>query len=459
MERVVERSDDRVRQAHAAVTRTFISEMVAPLLGIVVGVRTLVFLLFLSLLPAFSNAQPSAKQKKEQLQQQMKKLQDEIKLMEAALKKTSAKKEQNLDEIQALQTKIKTREKLIGSYSNQVQNLDESISETASDIETKAAQVEKMKADYADMLRKSYASLSLQNELVFFLSSSSFSDAVLRYHYMLKVEEYRREQARQLQQLIADLNEKENDLKEDKDEKVSLLQRQTAQKSELLKEKQEKDQVLADLSEKEKKLRQHVAEKNKAAQQLNNKIQAIIEEEIKQAKKKAEEQARKKKAANTTAVSVSKKTNETMPLTPEEQALSKDFSNNQGKLPWPVERGNIVGQFGKHEHPQIKGVMIENNGVDIKTAPGSDARAVFGGLVVSVFYMPTTQNCIIVKHGEYFTVYSNIETVTVKPNQTITTKQVIGKLHTDKGEDMTKVHLEIWKGKDKMDPEGWLVKK
>jgi septal ring factor EnvC (AmiA/AmiB activator) len=375
--------------------------------------------------------------------------------MEAALKKTSAKKEKNMSEILSLQSKIRTRERLIGNISNQVENLDESITETAGDIETKAAQVEKMKAAYAAMLRKSYESLSLQNELAFFLSSTSFFEAARRYNYLLKVDEYGRQQAKQLQQAIEDLHGKEDDLKEDKQEKVSLLQRQTAQKSELEKEKGEKDQAVALLQDKEKRLRQEVAKKNKAAQQLNNKIQAIIEEEIKQAKRKAEEAARRRHVTTTT-VSVSKKTHETMPLTPAEQALSNDFSNNKGRLPWPVERGHIIAQFGTHEHPLIKGVMVENNGVDIKTAPGSDARAIFGGLVVSVFYMPTTQNCIIVKHGEYFTVYSNIETALVKPNQIITTKQVIGKLHTDKSEDLTKVHLEIWKGKDKMDPEAWL---
>jgi len=101
--------------------------------------------------------------------------------------------------------------------------------------------------------------------------------------------------------------------------------------------------------------------------------------------------------------------------------------------------------------------MVENNGVDIKTDAGTEARAIFGGTVVSVFSLPTTQTCVIVKHGEYFTVYSNIENATVKPNQVITIKQSLGKLHTDKTESLTKVHLEIWKGKDKMDPEDWLA--
>lgn len=404
--------------------------------------------------PAF--AQQTSKQKKEQLQQQMKKLQDEIKTIEAAIKKTDVTKEKNMGEILSLQAKIRSREKLIKNFSSQIDDLDETIQQTQGDIESKSAQVEKMKQDYAAMLRKTYQSLSLQNQAAFIFSSASFYDAILRYNYLLKVDEYRREQAKAIQKAIGELQEKKDDLQESKEEKVSLLKKQTAQKTDLEKEKHEKDAAVAALQEKEKKLNSKAVEKNKAVQQLNRKIQAIIEEEIRLAKKKAEELAKKNKN-NTTSVSVNKKTNETMPLTPAEQAMSKDFSNNKGKLPWPVERGHIVGQFGKHPHPVLKGVMVENNGVDIKTTPGSEARAVFGGTVVSVFFLPTTQNCVIVKHGEFFTVYANIETVKVKTNQTISVKQSLGTLHTDKNEDLTKVHLEIWKGKDKMDPELWLA--
>jgi septal ring factor EnvC (AmiA/AmiB activator) len=409
--------------------------------------------------PQYAQAQLTTKQKKEQLQQQMKKLQDEIKVMETAMAKSSAKKEKDMGEVLALQQKIETREKLIGNINNQVNGLNETISETESDIETKTQEVEKMKADYAEMLRKSYHNLTLQNELAFFLASNSFYDAIRRYSYLLKIAEYRRNQAKQLQDLIAELEQKKADLQANKVHKVNLLQQQNAQKTKLESEKAEKDQAVAELQDKEKKLRKQLIEKNKAAQQLNNRIQNIIEDEIKAAKRKAEEDAKKKKTVATKSVSVSKSSAETMPLTPAEQIMSNDFSNNKGRLPWPVEKGQIVGQFGKHEHPIIKGVMIENNGVDIKTTPGSDAKAVFGGTVVSVFFLPTTQNCVIVKHGEYFTVYSNIETVAVKTGQTITTKQSIGSLHLDKNEDLTKVHLEIWKGKDKMDPEQWLAHK
>jgi septal ring factor EnvC (AmiA/AmiB activator) len=421
--------------------------------GRVISIVVCVLLLLYSP-PTYS--QQTTKQKKEQLQKQMKKLQDEIKTIEAAIKNTDARKEKNMSEILSLQAKIRSREKLIKNFSNQIDDLDEDIHQTEGDIENKSAEVEKMKADYASMLRKTYQSLSLQNQAAFILSSNSFYDAIVRYNYLLKVAEYRRQQAIAIQKAIGELQVKKDDLQESKQEKESLLKSQTAQKSNLEKEKQEKDAAVATLQEKEKKLNTAAVEKNKAVQQVNRKIQAIIEEEIRLAKKKAEELAKKNKN-NTTSVSVNKKTNETMPLTPAEQALSNDFSSNKGKLPWPVSRGHIVGQFGKHPHPVLKGVMVENNGVDIKTVAGSDARAVFGGTVVSVFFLPTIQNCIIVKHGEYFTVYSNIETVTVKPNQTISVKQSLGTLHTDKNEDLTKVHLEIWRGKDKMDPELWLA--
>ncbi len=408
------------------------------------------------LLPTVVSAQTGSKQKKEQLQQQMKKLQDEIKLISLAIKKTSANKQKNMGELLALQSKIKSREKLINNISNQISGLDEDIEKTQQDIAAKTSEVEKMKSDYAKMLRRSYENITLQNQLAFIISAPSFYDAIRRYSYLLKIAEYRRSQAKAIQKSIGELQGKKEDLQETKSQKENLLLKQTAQKQELETEKKEKDVAVARLQEKEKKLRKSQQEKSKAVQQLNNRIQAIIEEEIRLARKKAEEQARKG-TGNTKDVTVKKGSTETIPLTPEEQALSKDFSSNRGKLPWPVVRGQIVSPFGKHEHPVLKGVMVENNGVDIQTEAGSEARAVFGGKVVSIFYLPTYHNCVMIKHGEYFTIYSNIENVTVSANQTISTRQNLGKLYTDKNEQLTKVHLEIWKGKDKLNPETWLA--
>lgn len=407
------------------------------------------------------SAQPTDKQKKEQLQTQMQKLQAEIKVIQQAIKANEAKKDKSLSEVLSLQAKIQSREKLIGNIANQVSDLDASIDHTQEEIDEITVEVDKLKAEYAKMLSKSYENISLQNQVAFMLSSSSFSDAARRYNYLLKIAEYRSNQAKLIQARVNELQAKKDELVVTKGEKETMLEKQNAQKLQLEEEKKKKDQAVAALLDKDKKLRQRQVEKNKAVAQLNNRIQAIIEDEIRQARKKAEELAKKaggvKPSTTTTTNITGAKKVDAMPMTPEEQALAKDFLSNRGKLPWPVAKGHIVSQFGKHEHPVLKGVIIENNGIDIKTEKGADARALFSGTVVSVFYLPTTHNCVIVKHGDYFTVYSNLETVSVSTNQDISTKQTLGKLYSDKTEELTKVHVEIWKGKEKMDPKLWLA--
>jgi septal ring factor EnvC (AmiA/AmiB activator) len=400
----------------------------------------------------------SSKQKKEQLQSQMKKLQDEIKSIEAAIKKTGEKKKQGMAEILSLQAKIKSREKLINNINSQIGDLEEDIDATQADIAAKSKEVEKMKADYASMLRKSYSGITLQNKTAFILSASSFDEAIRRYNYMLKVADYRRNQAKAIQVKIGELEGKKVELEDTREKKEDLLVAQTQQKGELESEKKEKDKIVTDLGEKEKKLRARQQEKNKAAQALNSKIKDIIEQEIASAKKKAE-QAAKSSGKPTPKPEVKPGTvaKEEIPMTPQEMALSKEFVLNKGKLPWPVTRGHVISHFGKQQHPVIHDLMIENNGIDIRSTSGAEARAVFGGTVVSVFSMPTVQNCVLVKHGEFYTVYSNLASVSVKSGQNITTKQSIGTLYMDKDEGVTKVHIELWQGKLKLNPEDWLI--
>lgn len=414
--------------------------------------------LLLFLAPAPVAAQSSTQKKKEQLQQQMKQLQDEIRDITADMKKTNAKKVKSLSEIQSLQAKIRSREKLIQNLSGQISEMDEEISLMEADIADKTEEVWKMKRDYAQILRKSYENITLQNQVVFLLSAPSFYEATQRYNYLLRVADYRRGQAKELLSAIQDLQSRHDTLQLTKKEKQTMLGQRINQKERMEQEKEEKDQAVQELQEKEKALRKKIEQKNRAAQALNNKIQKIIEEEIRLARKKAEEEEKRLREL-AAKKGIVRKAPANLSLTPEEIELSKNFSNNRGRLPWPVAKGYVISPFGRHEHPALKGVMVENNGIDIKTEAGADARVLFGGTVVSVFYLPTTQNCVIVKHGEYFSVYSNIETVNVKPNQLIGIKHPLGKLYTDSGENLTKVHIEIWKGKEKLDPEGWLAGK
>jgi septal ring factor EnvC (AmiA/AmiB activator) len=404
------------------------------------------------------------KQKKEQLEQQMKSLRKEITDMEKQLQQTNSQKKANLEEVQMLTEKIKKREALISNYSGQINNLESNITDTKKNIDTESVQIDQMKKDYAQMLRTTYRNLALQNQYTFLISSASFNEAIARYNYLKRISAYRRIQAEELDHSIHDLEDKKTNLEQSKKKKEGLLEAQSEQKEKLVGEKEETDKMIAQLSDKEKKQHRYVEIKNKAVQALNSKIQKIIEDEIKSARRKAEDAAKKKAIAEnksksgqtTTILPKSTAKTETILMSPKDQELSNDFASNKGKLPWPVAKGTIVGAFGKHEHATLKGVFTENNGLDIKAADGANGRAIFKGSVVSVFTLPTTQTCIIIKHGEYFTVYSNIAESLVKSNDNVITKQNLGKLYTDKSDVQTKIHIEIWKGKDKLNPAEWL---
>ncbi len=401
------------------------------------------------------SAAQSTQQTKSRLQQQMKQLQQEIKEIEAIINSTSEKKKQTLGELQSLQAKIKSREKLIDNLRYQLREIDGDIKETQHDIEAQNIKVQKMRIEYAEMLRKAYRSLTLQNEMLFILAAKNFNDAVSRYRVLRKTADFRRIQAKQLQSEIASLEVKKKVLEANKKEQLEVFSEENKQQEELIREKREQTNMVAKLSDQEKKLRRQFEQKQQAIRNLNKKIEAIIAEEIRLAKKKAEELA---KAKGTVVETPTAKTDyEPIPLTPEERALSNDFVSNKGKLPWPVSRGHIISGFGRQEHPTLKGVFIENNGIDIKTTAGSEARAMFEGTVVSVFSLPTTNTCIIIKHGDYFSVYSNIEEAAVKPGQKVSTKQSLGKLYNDDDDNITKVHVEIWRGKEKIDPELWIA--
>jgi septal ring factor EnvC (AmiA/AmiB activator) len=399
----------------------------------------------------------TTKQKKEQLEQQMKSLRKEIADMEKQLLLTSSQKKEDLVQVVILTQKIKKREALISNYSSQIDDLDDNISDIKTSIDAQTVQIEKMKKDYAQMLRTTYSNLALQNEFTFLISSSSFNEVIARYNYLKRISDYRRKQTEELDRQIHELQDKKTTFEQSKKEKQGLLEAQSEQKQELVVEKVQTDKMISQLGDKEKKLRKSVEQKNKAVQALNAKVQKIIEDEIKAARKKVEEEAKKKALAQNKPYIAPKPGHaETVLMSPKDQALSSDFASNKGKLPWPVASGSIVGAFGKHEHPILKGVFTENNGVDIQTTAGAMGRTVFKGTVVSVFTLPTTQTCIIIKHGEYFTVYSNISQANVKSDDNLITKQSIGTLYTDKNDSQPKIHIEIWKGKEKLNPAEWL---
>ena len=224
------------------------------------------------------------------------------------------------------------------------------------------------------------------------------------------------------------------------------------------------------LKKQEGNLQQDIKNKQKQAQKLQKAIDDIIAEEIRkanerakkeaEAKAKAEAEAKKKKgnANANTKPNVPAGGNKNMALTPAEMTLSGNFANNKGRLPWPVEKGVVASSFGKHASVVSDKVVVTNNGIDIAVSENSNARAVFDGMVVSVNKLTASNTVIIIRHGDYFTVYSNIEEAAVKRGDNVKTKQNLGKIHTNKMEGKTELHFELLKEKDRMDPESWLAK-
>ena len=283
--------------------------------------------------------------------------------------------------------------------------------------------------------------------LVFIFSAEDFNQAYRRIKYFQQYGSYRRMQAELIVKTHDMLALKELELERQKAEKQNLLSNEQAEKTLLEGEKQQVNGTLQSLGKQEKELKATLRSKQKAVAELDNAIQKIIAEEI----RLAEERAR--------AAAGTSKTSSGFALTPEELQLSEDFAGNKGKLPWPTERRIVSGTFGEHQHPVLPRVKINNNGIDILTSEGEHARAVFNGEVTRVISVPNFNNVVIIRHGEYLTVYSNLDEVLVSKGQKVETKQQIGRIYTNRNQNKTEMHFEIWKAKDLQNPAFWLAKK
>ena len=386
-----------------------------------------------------SGMQAFAQNSKDDLERKKKKLLDEIEQAQELLSKTRANKNANLNKVYALQNKIAARKKLIANYNLQLHNIESNIGSTQRQIRTLDVRLDSLKAEYARLIVKAYRTNGELDKVLFVFSAKDFNDAYQRMRYLQQYSDYRKQQAELIKQTKVARVGKLKDLKNQKDEKVDLLNGEQTQKQTLEKEKSEKDREVAKLKGQESQLLAEVKEKKKAAAKLNKLIEDFIRKEIEAAKKKSETG-----------------TGRVLALTPEAKALSDNFAANQGKLPWPVERGFITGHFGISEHEVLANVKVNNNGVDIKTQVGANARSVFEGEVRAVFFSPSFHTAVLIQHGEYFTVYSNLEEAYVKHGDKVKVKQQVGKVYTNTDEDKTELHFEIYKNTTRFNPESWL---
>ena len=404
------------------------------------------FILLIAVLFVLSNR--SFAQTKDDLEKRKEQLMKEIDDMQQELNKTKKSKTANLSELTALKKKIAAREKLINNYNSQIYQFNKDINSKVFVVRSMDRDLDTLKRNYANMVYYAYKHRSAYDKLLFLFSARDFNDAFLRLKYIKRYSAYRKMQADLIRTTQNELRSQMTRLKALRQDKQQQVNEELDQKNKLKTEKVEKDKMAKALSSQEKQLKANLTKKKKEQDQLRKQIADLIKKEIEEQKKKAGVSGTKTNPSSSSSFA----------LTPEAAALSAGFMNNQGKLPWPVQKGEISETFGEHEHPLLENVKTKNNGIDIKTNEGADVRAIFKGTVVSIISNPGYHKAVLIRHGEYYTVYSNLGTVKVKANQDIDTKQSIGTAFTNESGE-TSVHLEIWKGTVLLDPENWILSK
>jgi murein hydrolase activator len=391
---------------------------------------------------------------KEKLQKTKRQLEEEIRYTTELLEKTKQGKQTSLNKIKVLNKQIRSREALINAINRELDDVQLAIGVENVQIGQMTRQLNELKAEYARMISYVYRTMNGYSKLMFIFSARDFNQGYQRLRYFQQYASYRRRQVERIESTQMAINSKRRELEEIKNQKLTLIETQEAERQKLNREKLEKAKAVKEFSTKEKQLVATLKTKQQAAQRLEAEISKLIAEEI----RASEERARKagKDGKTGTASSTASKGN-TMALTPREQQLSSSFASNRGRLPWPCDRGFISSQFGEHKHPVLEYVKVKNNGIDIMTERGSLVKAVFNGKVSRVMSFASLNKVVIIRHGDYLTVYSNLAEVNVRDGQEVTAKQVIGRVFTNPEEQKGELHFEIWRGKVIQNPEDWLA--
>lgn len=417
-------------------------------------VKFLLIFLFLSVAGvAFGQSTVELRRRKEALSR-------EIETLSKSLNQTKSSKRLSLKQVKTLNTQIHLREEKINTINSEVRLLNNQISDNSSTVRSLQSQLAKLKKEYGGMVLFAFRNQSSYSKLMFIFASRDFNQAYKRLKYLQQFSEYRKKQVSYIQETESDLNVTINELDRNKREKSNLLTDQQQEKQTLGKEKNSQSRVLNGLSKQEQQLKKELKQKQVESSRLNRAIQNAINREIEEARRRAEEEARiaaaKAKAENKDAPNAKplSKGSSILAATPESAKLSSDFLGSRGDLPWPVTSGIITEGFGIHRYGE--NVTTENNGVDIKTAEGASVRAVFSGEVAAVQNFAGSF-AVLVRHGEYFTVYSNLRTVSVSKGQKVGLKQNLGTVLTDPNDGTTEVHFEVRKGALPLNPSSWLA--
>jgi septal ring factor EnvC (AmiA/AmiB activator) len=393
--------------------------------------------------------------KKKELQKEYNNILKEIKQIQNNIDKTSRERNIGVHEIAMINTKIDKRQKLINNIESQAKVIESELQLRVKDVSNLGLEIAKLKEEYTKLilwLNKNHSSV---NKLAFVMEANNFKETYHRIQYIKKYGDYRARQSKYLSNQVDRIMEKINSLNTVKKEKINILDINKTQQKELTSEKNNRDQVVKKLDTELNELRRKIVAKNEQAEAINRKIKKIIEDEVrKEQERRMAARAREAKKDAASGVTT-KREPEDYSQTPEGR-LSNSFRESRGNLPWPVSSGEITNKFGRQPHPLAPDLFIDNSGLDIRTPSNSAVKSIYKGEVVRVFDMPTYQNCVMIKHGDYFTVYAYLKSVAVREGMEINAGQILGICGYDDTHGYSLVNIQIWHYQNKQNPQTWL---
>lgn len=428
------------------------------------------FLLIAALLfslPIFAqNGKSSA-----QLKQDKQKIEKEIANTQKLLKKNESNQKAAVQQAALLRQQIQNREKMITNLNSQIIQMEDEQEQNTQEIKQLEKRLAYMKADYAQVVYNAYRNRRLLDKVTFILAADDFSQMFRRMRYFAIFSRSVREQSERIQKTTEELTKKNEEIVMLKNDKLVTLSSKEQEIKNLENDRRKKTQNAEKLKKESQKLNADLKKKQQQRKEIDAAIQRAIKAEIAQANAERAKKSNKSSSgktssgnkssattASSSSTSTSTRATAAIALTPEEATLNTSFINNKGKLPWPVAKGAKVSDFGNYPHPDVPSVQIENHGIDIMVEAGTPARAVFDGVVTGVMNIMGT-TVVMIRHGEYLTVYQNLSSARVKKGDKVTTKQTIGTVAQSPTSNTYELHFEIWKNDRYVNPNEWLARK
>ena len=400
--------------------------------------KSFYFLLFLVLGFGLIRSQEISKQQKE-LETQRLRLKNEIKKINTLLFTNIKTRKNVLTATEDLQVKLNVYIELIKVSNQQANLLTRKIKLNERNISAQNEELKKLKLEYADIIQKSYASRSLQNRLMFLFSSENFLQAYKRVQYLKQYTRYRKKQGIAISEKTKLLTKLNEILNNEKESKILLIKENRLAQEQIEKDRKEQQSLIKTLERKERSLAAQIDKKEKQQRKINREIKRLIEEAI---------------AASNRAVG--NKGKKTFQLTPESKLIATNFIANKGRLPWPLEKGVIIQGFGRQKHPVVKTTTIQSNGVVLATEPYAQVRAVFEGEVMSVIKIKGSNPSILIRHGNFITLYTNLAKLYVKKGDKVDSKQSIGQVFTNQQTGKTQLQFGIFNNVNALNPKEWI---